>query len=293
MTAGSHMPTAPNPPVCASALGRCRGASTRTCSAPTEAALARPAPPRPTLPAQARGLPPDVCTYTSLISGCAYGRQAALARELLRQMEGRGLEANTWTRNALLKARPPPGVGLAAWHPRRRGPASPAPDAGAEPCAHVPRALPSIRARRWSASRTAWTRAWRCCAAWCSRACSPTAPHGTRCWRVSACVGCCMDSRGREKGGKRASRRRCLLLPQHRLPLLRSPAFPACCPAPAAAARHAKRPDVAELALAELAGQQAQHDAEAGEAAAGEAGEADEDHRWHGYYEQQEDEDEW
>ncbi|KAL4437214.1 hypothetical protein ABPG75_004353 [Micractinium tetrahymenae] len=50
----------------------------------------------------AAGLSPDVHTYTSLISGCAYGRQAALARELLRQMRQRGIEPTIWTYNALL-----------------------------------------------------------------------------------------------------------------------------------------------------------------------------------------------
>lgn len=52
---------------------------------------------------QAKGLAPDAHTYTSLIAGCAYGRQAALARELLRQMQQRGLQPSAWTRNALLK----------------------------------------------------------------------------------------------------------------------------------------------------------------------------------------------
>lgn len=52
---------------------------------------------------QAQGLSPDVHTFTSLIAGCAYGRQAALARELLRQMQRRGLQPSPWTHNALLK----------------------------------------------------------------------------------------------------------------------------------------------------------------------------------------------
>ena len=53
-------------------------------------------------PLQAGGLSPDVHTYTSLIAGCAYGRQAALARELLRQMQQRGIQPTAWTYNALL-----------------------------------------------------------------------------------------------------------------------------------------------------------------------------------------------
>lgn len=59
----------------------------------------------PALPTQACGLAPDVHTYTSLIAGCAYGRQAALARELLRQMRERGIQPSTWTHNALIKVR--------------------------------------------------------------------------------------------------------------------------------------------------------------------------------------------
>ncbi len=65
-------------------------------------------PAHPTTPQtalQAAGLSPDVHTYTSLISGCAYGRQAALARELWRQMEERGIRPNVVTHNAMLKVR--------------------------------------------------------------------------------------------------------------------------------------------------------------------------------------------
>ncbi len=64
-------------------------------SLPTSPPLAHP---------QAAGLSPDVHTYTSLIAGCAYGRQAALARELMRHMQQRGVQPSTWTHNAMLKA---------------------------------------------------------------------------------------------------------------------------------------------------------------------------------------------
>jgi pentatricopeptide repeat protein len=54
---------------------------------------------------QAAELAPDAHTYTSLISGCAYGRQAGLARELLRHMQRRGVQPTLWTHNAMLKVR--------------------------------------------------------------------------------------------------------------------------------------------------------------------------------------------
>jgi pentatricopeptide repeat protein len=60
----------------------------------------------PTDPAtnlQAAGLQPDVYTYTSLISGCASGKQAGLARELWRQMIERGIRPTIVTHNAMLK----------------------------------------------------------------------------------------------------------------------------------------------------------------------------------------------
>ena len=61
-----------------------------------------PTSPTPAHP-QAAGLSPDVHTYTSLIAGCAYGRQAALARELMRHMQQRGVQPTAWTHNAMLK----------------------------------------------------------------------------------------------------------------------------------------------------------------------------------------------
>ncbi|KAL4855833.1 Pentatricopeptide repeat-containing protein [Chlorella vulgaris] len=51
----------------------------------------------------AAGLQPDVYTYTSLISGCASGKQAGLARELWRQMIERGIRPTIVTHNAMLK----------------------------------------------------------------------------------------------------------------------------------------------------------------------------------------------
>ncbi|KAI3424904.1 hypothetical protein D9Q98_008288 [Chlorella vulgaris] len=51
----------------------------------------------------AAGLQPDVYTYTSLISGCASGKQAGLAQELWRQMIERGIRPTIVTHNAMLK----------------------------------------------------------------------------------------------------------------------------------------------------------------------------------------------
>lgn len=69
-------------------------------SAPARVLFPLPLPPAPP---QVAGLSPDVHTYTSLIAGCAYGRQAALARELLRHMQQLGVQPSVWTHNAMLK----------------------------------------------------------------------------------------------------------------------------------------------------------------------------------------------
>ncbi|EFN53008.1 hypothetical protein CHLNCDRAFT_54108 [Chlorella variabilis] len=153
------------------------------------------------------GLSPDVHTYTSLISGCAFGRQAALARELWRQMEERGIRPNIVTHNAMVKVELfTYGVDAGTAYLRRM----------------VQQGLDPDRAS-WST----------------------------------------------------------LLV----------------------AARLAKRGDVADMALQQLAGREEEEEAAAAEAArleeaaaavAAAAGVAVlDDHRWHGYYEQQEEEDEW
>lgn len=145
-------------------------------SAPVRVLFPLPSPP---VPPQVAGLSPDAHTYTSLIAGCAYGRQAALARELLRHMQQRGVQPSVWTHNAMLKVGRGVRVGgRSCWEGRPQccwlGGCCRASEAAAgEGCvgmqqgrccsgaAALPAALSTLILRpcRSSAGRTAWMRA--------------------------------------------------------------------------------------------------------------------------------------